>query len=215
MRKDTDRSNYNLTFRSYEDNAKLFAQKWLHGNDDDTRISRFVEFLGDPPKRIIDLGCGFGRDLKWFSSAGYSCIGVDSCSQFVEIAHDLCETNCTIICDDMLSVEFPFNSVNGVWSRGTLFHLTRNDFVRILKKCYRWLRDDGILSIQLIAGEGCGIYSIDNDSPKAFYQLYNEEEVIELMLENGYVLLYKQDVPKRIVHIYSKKHRCVLNENKD
>ncbi|MFZ4461565.1 MAG: class I SAM-dependent methyltransferase [Patescibacteria group bacterium] len=38
-----------------------------------------------PGRRIVDLGCGSGRDVRYFREAGYDAIGVDISSGLVDL----------------------------------------------------------------------------------------------------------------------------------
>ena len=38
--------------------------------------------------RIIDLGCGSGRDVKWFIENGYRASGIDASSELIQIARE-------------------------------------------------------------------------------------------------------------------------------
>ena len=40
---------------------------------------------GTPPYRILDLGCGPGRDLVAFRDLGHLVVGLDGCPEFVAI----------------------------------------------------------------------------------------------------------------------------------
>ncbi len=41
---------------------------------------------GDPPHAILDLGCGPGRDLRYFRSLGHDAIGLDGSIELVAMA---------------------------------------------------------------------------------------------------------------------------------
>src|SRR6202163_4232842 len=41
---------------------------------------------GDPPYSILDLGCGPGRDLRYFRAVGHDAVGLDGSKEFVAMA---------------------------------------------------------------------------------------------------------------------------------
>ncbi len=48
-------------------------------------MEKFIAFLPPKPK-IIDIGCGSGRDAKILSSMGADVLGIDFCSNIIDIA---------------------------------------------------------------------------------------------------------------------------------
>jgi SAM-dependent methyltransferase len=70
------------------DNPELYEEIY-HGCGDE--IPRSVENLvisrtGGPPRTLLDLGCGTGRDLQYFAGHGIDCTGVDLQDQMISYA---------------------------------------------------------------------------------------------------------------------------------
>jgi SAM-dependent methyltransferase len=78
-------ANYKkITKESYQSTAEEFAR-----NVDDLAptgsIEKFIKLL--PPKaKIIDIGCGSGRDAKLFTNMGATVLGIDFSSNLIDIA---------------------------------------------------------------------------------------------------------------------------------
>ena len=57
------------------------AEDYWHGTRNHDVSQNYEAFLtaieGDPPYTILDLGCGPGRDLMYFSSLGHEVIGLE------------------------------------------------------------------------------------------------------------------------------------------
>src|SRR4051812_15222740 len=78
------RTDKEITQQSYEATAAEFAHN-VADLAPLASIEKFVKML--PPKaKILDIGCGSGRDAKIFSSQGAHVIGIDFCSNLLEIA---------------------------------------------------------------------------------------------------------------------------------
>src|SRR3546814_4811869 len=90
---------------------------------------------GAPPYRILDCGCGPGRDLKAFSSLGHDAIGLDGTDAFVSMAR--VESGCQIWLQDFLALDLPDGYFDGVFANASLFHVPGSELLRVLKQIGR------------------------------------------------------------------------------
>ncbi len=102
------------TLRHYEVNAESF---WEGTRDHD--VSQNIEALlsaitGPPPFRILEFGCGPGRDLKSFAGRGHEAIGLDGCARFVEMARAI--SGCDVWLQDFLELDLPAEHFHGVFA---------------------------------------------------------------------------------------------------
>ena len=75
-----------ITLDHYNRHADSF---WEGTRDHDVTQNRaaLLEYLpGRGPFRILDFGCGPGRDLRAFKDMGHEVIGLDGAERFVELA---------------------------------------------------------------------------------------------------------------------------------
>jgi SAM-dependent methyltransferase len=96
-----------------------------------------------PPYRILDLGCGPGRDTAYFASLGHTAIGLDGCSSFVEMAH--AHSGCEVWHQDFLALELPAANFDGVFANASLFHVPRQEIARVARELHASLRPRGVL----------------------------------------------------------------------
>jgi SAM-dependent methyltransferase len=59
---------------------------------------------GDPPYSILDLGCGPGRDLRYFRSLGHDAVGLDGSKEFVAMARSY--SGCEVLHQDFLAMAY-------------------------------------------------------------------------------------------------------------
>ena len=63
------------------------AKAYWDGTRDHDVTQNYAAILdtieGDPPYSILDLGCGPGRDLRYFRSLGHDVVGLDGSTEFV------------------------------------------------------------------------------------------------------------------------------------
>lgn len=102
--------------------------------------------------RILDAGCGPGRDSKWFRERGFQVIGVDlSAGMLAEARRRVPEVEFRQA--DLRYLDFPDGHFDGVWCCASLLHLPRHDVPAVLAS-FRRLLDHGYLFIAVKAGQG-------------------------------------------------------------
>lgn len=126
MTSDTSRR----TLRHYEANAESF---WVGTRDHD--VSQNIEALlsaitEPPPLRILEFGCGPGRDLKTLVAHGHEPIGLDGSPSFVAMAHEY--SGCEVWLQDFLELHLPPAHFHGVFANASLFHVPSEHLPRVL-----------------------------------------------------------------------------------
>lgn len=131
------------TLAHYDSRAKSF---WEGTRDHD--VSQNIEALllelqVPPPARILDFGCGPGRDLADFSRRGHQPIGLEGSPNFAAMARS--ETGCEVWLQDFLALDLPAASFDGVFANASLFHVPRQEIVRVLGELRACLHPGGVL----------------------------------------------------------------------
>ena len=67
----------------YSSKAKVFASKYSQADDLFSKL--FVKYLS-PASKILDIGCGSGRDLANLNRSGFSISGADSSDNMISVA---------------------------------------------------------------------------------------------------------------------------------
>lgn len=131
------------TLDDYNQNASGFrAGTWNH--DVSQNINALLRHIqAQPPYRILDFGCGPGRDLAAFKSLGHIPVGLDGSSEFVSMARE--SSGCEVWHQDFLSLALPSVEFDGVFANASLFHVPGADVARVLKQLHRCLKPGGVL----------------------------------------------------------------------
>ena len=110
------------TLKYYSDNAAQVAQRYESVVSD--LSAHFADSFSKGGK-ILDIGCGSGRDLAVLHKLGYDCYGVDPVLEFVEIAQRIHpELENRIAFGKLPELQVPFNgNFDGVLCSAVLMHI--------------------------------------------------------------------------------------------
>ena len=111
-----------------------------------TRFLRHVPAGG----RILDVGCGSGRDSKRFAELGYA---VDARDRSREIADEAARrTGLAVRVEDVLELD-DRDAFDGIWACAMLIHLDDAKFDEAVRRLARALRPGGAIYISLKESE--------------------------------------------------------------
>lgn len=132
-----------LTLEHYELRAGEFFEG-TRDHDVSQNIAALLQHLdGDAPFRILDFGCGPGRDLKTFSALGHVAVGLDGAAQFAQMARAY--SGCEVWQQDFLRLELPDEHFDGIFANASLFHVPGQELPRVLAQLYATLKPGGVL----------------------------------------------------------------------
>ena len=131
------------TIAHYDASAESF---WEDTRDHDVS-QNYAALLGPieatPPLSILDLGCGPGRDLRYFRRLGHAPVGLDGSARFVEMARRL--SGCEVLHQDFLHLDLPPLRFDGIFANASLFHVPRLALPGVLRALHATLRPRGVL----------------------------------------------------------------------
>ncbi len=145
---------------------------------DDTENVDFHEmqdiFLTCVPKGglILDMGCGSGRDSKYFLSKGYSVEAFDGSLKMCERAHELTGLDIRCVCFEDWQADKKYDAV---WACSSLLHLDDEDLIDIMNRVYACLKNDGIFYSSFKYGDFKGMRS------GRFFNDFNEGKMRALL----------------------------------
>ncbi len=131
------------TIAHYEASAASF---WLGTKDHDV-TQNYAALLGaitaPPPWRILDFGCGPGRDLARFRALGHEAVGLEGCPAFCAMAREV--SGCEVLEQDFLALALPPDRFDGVFANASLFHVPGRELPRVLGEIRGSLKPGGVL----------------------------------------------------------------------
>jgi SAM-dependent methyltransferase len=131
------------TLEHYERNARAFLEG-TRDHDVSQNVSALLDAIeGAAPFRILDLGCGPGRDLRTFKALGHEPVGVDGSAQFVEMARSW--SGCDVWHQDFVDLQLPSGFFDGVFANASLFHVPSAALPDVLLRLHAALKPRGVL----------------------------------------------------------------------
>ena len=128
------------TISYYNTKAADFQKSISTANMNDA-CDRFLSYFTGPAY-ILDLGCGTGRDSKYFISQGHSALPADASEEMCRIATAVSGVTARQIRFEDLDYT---NTFDGVWACASLLHAEREKLPGIICKINDALKPGGIL----------------------------------------------------------------------
>lgn len=130
------------TIGHYDRSADDF---WEGTRDHDVsqNVAALLDRIDTRPCRILDFGCGPGRDLATFRRLGHDAVGLDGSARFVAMAR--AHSGCEVLHQDFLALDLPAARFDGIFANATLFHVPRRELPRVLGELRHALRPGGVL----------------------------------------------------------------------
>jgi len=122
----------------YNKNTEAFYENTVNAKMNET-YDIFEEYLVG--NKILDLGCGSGRDSLYFLNKNYNVAALDVSENLAKKAGELIGKE--VIVKDMLDIDY-INEFNGIWACASILHIKRDNILDMFKKCYNSLETDGI-----------------------------------------------------------------------
>lgn len=137
---DKCRNGIDETIAYYDQNSETFVKSTV--NADVSELYKPFEELLNPGAKILDLGCGSGRDSKYFFRHGYDVVAVDP-------SQAMCEQTRTYACVPTYKLkaeEMDFsNEFDAVWACASLLHISRDMYELTFNRIMESLKDGGII----------------------------------------------------------------------
>jgi len=131
------------TLNHYNQNAEAFWQGTCD-HDVSQNVAAFLGAMkGEAPLKILDAGCGPGRDLKVFADLGHHPIGLEGAAHFAEMAR--AHSGCEVWHQDFLQLNLPEAHFDGVFANASLFHVPSQELPGVLRHLNATLKPDGVL----------------------------------------------------------------------
>lgn len=139
---------------------------------------KFKIFL--PAGKILDIGCGAGRDSFWFVDNGYEYLGVDGSESMVKLAREN-NQKAKFEVKNFYEISSLKNAFNGFWAAASLLHIPKSQISEILKTIKNLLEPDGVGFISLKEGKGEKNEIWQDTHFSRFFAYYIQQEFADIL----------------------------------
>lgn len=173
---------YEATLSNYD------AEPWWHAEKSDAyswtnQIDLFCAGLLGP--RVLDVGCGGGRDIAEFLARGYEVEGVDSSKGAISVCTER-YPQVVVHASDMRDMDLPGGSYDGVWACASVLNLKRSDVSAALSEFRRVLKSGGHLFVSV--KEGSDERMVRDRAGERLFSFYSEDELARLVRGAGFAV---------------------------
>lgn len=197
------KNSYDSTAFEYAKNVSTFHNKEV--------ADIFLKFLSLKAK-ILDLGCGPGRDAKIFSDIGLQVTGIDFSPQMIEIAKKTAP-HAQFYTMNIESIELPLESFDGVYASASLLHIPKKNLPNVLEKIRSLLKKEGIFYLSIKKGKGELIEEdVRYNHVKKFWSFFEEDEIQNYLEQAGFEIIELFITEKKnsyqthaFIHVFCKK----------
>lgn len=179
------------TIKWYDDNAVSYA-KAAERLSPTFELEKFCAYFS-PGAKILDAGCGSGRDSEKLRSNGLEVTGIDISRGLIKEARKR-YPDVDFVIGNLLNL--PFNEVgfDGVWAQASLVHLeSPDDTNKALNEFHRVLKSGGMLHVfvkQMMRTEKTQVVSDEISNHDRFFQYYTKDEISRMLQENGFNIIH-------------------------
>ncbi len=175
----------NTTLDFYNSMAADFVQGTIHA-DVELLLQSFMKYLKQGAA-ILDLGCGSGRDSKYFLDKGYAVTAIDGSAELCKMASAFIGREVAQITFDKIDY---YQMFDGVWACASLLHVPSLQLPSVFVRISRSLKPGGYLYVSFkygaFEGERNGRYFTDLSEEKltGIISHHKELEIKEMAVSN-------------------------------
>ena len=163
-----------ITLSYYNTHAQDFVQGTV-GVDFHITQDRFLAQLPAGAK-ILDFGCGSGRDTKYFLERGFAVEATDGSAELCKLASEHTGISVKQMLFDELDAVAKYD---GIWACASILHLAWKDLVVVMQIMVRAVKGEGVIYTSFKYGQFTG------ERNGRFFTDLDEEGLARLLKEVG------------------------------
>ena len=175
-----------ITIKTYDDNAAVWSNKHLEFGFWKDELETFNKHL--PKGKVIEFGCGSGRDAKSLSDLGYEYLGTDVSKGFLKEARKN-NPKLKFIYKTLYKLDFKQNEFAGFWAAVVFLHIPKDRMDLVLKNIINIIKPNGVGFITVKEGVGELLENNDVEGLKRLWSYYTLEDFKNVLKQNNFKIL--------------------------
>ena len=160
------------TIDYYDQNAQEYYERTVDADLAEIR-EYFLGFLRRDA-RILDFGCGSGRDAKAFAEAGRTVEALDGSQELCRIASEYLGMDVR----NMMFQDFEeTEAYDGLWACASILHLTYEEIMDVMKRIHGALKPQGVFYTTFKYG------TFEGERDGRYYTDFEEKKMERLLAE--------------------------------
>lgn len=168
----------------YNSNSKRFSQTRYSVWESVKKFNKLI----NPNSKILDAGCGNGKNMIYFKKNGHTVKGIDFSNSLLKICKS---KDLDVISSDIRNLPFENNTFDNTISIAVIHHLSTNeDRIKAIEELLRVTKKDGKILITVWAIEQeehsrrtfkLGDNIVPFEDSFRYYHIFNEESFLNLI----------------------------------
>lgn len=190
------------TIQTYDEVASKYCKKTRQPQFiewEENYIKKLLSYISKSNPLILDVGCGDGRHCILIEKNGGKCIGIDLSENMLKEAENLYPKG-DFRKMDMRKLLFYDDFFDGIWTSGSIYHLSKSDVSEVVEEFRRVLKMDGIVAVSFKLGIGEGMEANPKSysgSPR-YFAYYSKDEMRSIFNTFGFEELESCLYPEEI-----------------
>ena len=175
----------------YSQNAQTVAERY------ESVVSSLSNSFGDafkPKSKLLDIGCGSGRDLALLASLGHDCFGLDATPEFVDLSQSIHnELIGKVLHAALPNFAPPFGGdFDGVLCSAVLMHVAESELVPAAVSIKRCLKKHGRL-LYSVPSKRLDVVTENRDANGRLFVPDQSDRLQKIFEQLGFSLISKWD----------------------
>ena len=133
----------------YDSNAQLFFDSTINVVMDEL-YAQFTPLIA-AGSHILDLGCGSGRDSKYFIQNGYNVTALEPSKELAVLASEHIDQTVMVKAAQQIG---EINTYDGIWACASLLHVPVSELTDVFQRLASSLKPDGVIYCSFKQGRG-------------------------------------------------------------
>jgi len=160
------------TVEFYNNNSYEFYNNTISA-EMDSLYKSFLEYVV-PGGKILDAGCGSGRDSLYFKNQGFSVTAFDASEEMVKLSSRLIKQEVLLMRFEELKLDEQYD---GIWACASLLHVRRQDSVNVIRNLAKFLKGTGVFYMSFKYGDK------EYEKDGRYFNCFDEENFKAVILQ--------------------------------